>query len=485
MIAASAPRAALSEAALATRGSGIRLAAELGGRAFALATSLLLAAGLGVEAFGVFAAVSSLAVLLAEVGEVGLQQTASRALVAGTLGLRAMARARLALFGALLLLALVAPPALALVGAFGGSAGASALLAPLILYFGLGGWSEFLGVALRARGHRVAEALVLLTLRAATLVAVVAALRAGVSLAGLGWAHVAAAAAPLLLAVALTRRAYRGSVAEAPAGIGTVLRTSLPLAVNAALALAALRVELLVVFWVRGSWEAGLFGAALKIVESLNAVPTAVAAGAMPALTREAIAGGRGRASAVRARTAATAALLAVPAAAGLALLAPGVLRILGADYVAAAPALRILAFVVIALFMNVVLLHALIAAGRSAWLPRLTGTRVALAAALALAFVPRWGMVAAAAGFLAAELLLLGLSARACRRAGFAVPLGGSLGVAAAASLPMAAAVRALSAGPLASAVIGAAVYAATLALGWMLLRGHLVRVLGAGEAS
>ncbi|HET8645666.1 MAG TPA: hypothetical protein VFO85_09275, partial [Vicinamibacteria bacterium] len=86
-----------SEAALATRGSGIRLAAEVGSRAFALVTSILLAAGLGVEAFGVFAAVSSVAVIVAELGELGLQQTASRALVAGTFALPAMARARLVL----------------------------------------------------------------------------------------------------------------------------------------------------------------------------------------------------------------------------------------------------------------------------------------------------------------------------------------------------------------------------------------------------
>ena len=194
MIAAPLRTPALSEAALATRGSGIRLAAELGSRAFALATSVLLAAGLGVRAFGVFAAVSSVAVILAELGELGLQQTASRALVAGTFSLRAMVRARLALTVVLVAVAGLAPLL--------ARPDWSGVLPPLILYFGLSGWSEFLGVALRARGQRIAEALVLLALRAATLVAVVAAVSAGVSLAGLAWAHVAASVAPLLAAAA-------------------------------------------------------------------------------------------------------------------------------------------------------------------------------------------------------------------------------------------------------------------------------------------
>ena len=245
-------------------------------------------------------------------------------------------------------------------------------------------------------------------------------------------------------------------------------------------------------------------------MESLNGVPAAIAAGAMPALTREALmlcapevnpgaphwglpdaarlrpqAPKAARSHGVRRRTAATAALLAVPAAAGLWLLAPGVLRFLGRDYVEAAPALRVVAFAVIPLYMNAVLLHALIAAGRASWLPRLTAIRVGFAAAAAFAFIPRFGFVAAAAGVLAAEMLLLVLSARACRLADFAVPLVGPLAVAIAATIPMAVAVRVLDGGTIAAALIGAGVYAATMGVAWALMREPLLRVLGAGEAA
>ena len=150
---------------------------------------MLLAAGLGVRAFGVFAAVSGVAVILSELGELGLQQTASRALVAGTYSLRAMVRARVALSALLLAVAALAPVV--------ARSDWSDVLAPLILFFGLSGWSEFLGVALRARGHRVAEALVLLALRACTLATVAVAVTRHLSLAGGGLgarAGVAAAA---------------------------------------------------------------------------------------------------------------------------------------------------------------------------------------------------------------------------------------------------------------------------------------------------
>lgn len=478
MSAATLRPAVLSEAAQATRGSGIRLAAELGSRLLGLATSVLLAAGLGVEAFGVFAAVSGVAVVVAELGELGLQQTASRALVAGTFTLRAMARARVAL-SALLLAVTAAAPLLA-------PPSWSGPIAALILYYGLSGWSEFLGVALRARGRRVAEALVLLGLRACTLGAVALSVALGLSLTGLAWAHVAASLPPLAAAAALAWRAHRGPAStDVPAarGVRDVLRAALPLAVNGALALVALRIELLVVYWARGAWDAGLFGAAVKIVEALNGIPSAIAAGAMPGLTREAL--HRRRGGLVRRRTVAATMLLAVPAAAGLALLAPGVLRLLGADYAAAAPALRLLAPAVVALYANAVLLHALIAAGRAGWLPRLTAVRVGFAALVAVVAIPRWGVVGAAAGLLAAEALLLALSARACRLAAFSVPLWEPVAVAAAASLPMAAAVGAMDVGTVAAAGAGAAVYAATLALAWAAARRPLMRVVGAEEAA
>jgi O-antigen/teichoic acid export membrane protein len=414
------------------------------------------ARSLGVAEFGVFATLSGIAVILAEAGDLGLQVTASRALVVGELPLASMVRARLVLAG--LVLALVAG---LLVG--------WPVLASLVLYFALSGWTEFLGVALRARGAALSEAAVILALRAAGLVLVVAAVLAGGGLWRVSWALAASPLPAVALGAALlarTRARTPAGIAVVP-GVAAVLRVSFPVAVNGVLALASLRVELFALAAWRGSREAGLFAAAMKIIEVLNMVPAAITAGAMPALAREGL---RGEGP-VRARTSATVALLAVPAAAGLILVAPELAsRLYGAEFASASAPLRVLALSLAVLFMNNVLLHALLAAGRARWMPVLTGIRVAAAAVLALLLVPRLGEQGAAAGFLAAESLLALLASRACGAAGFAVPLAGPLVRALAASLPMVAAVALLGGGLVPSVVLGALVYAVTLALAWRL---------------
>jgi O-antigen/teichoic acid export membrane protein len=191
----------------------------------------------------------------------------------------------------------------------------------------------------------------------------------------------------------------------------------------------------------------------------------------MPSLTREALQGLR----AVRERVATTMALLAVPGAAGLFLLAGGVVSLLGASYGGAAAPLRVLALALIPLFMNTVLLHALSAAGRAGVLPRLTAARVGLAAVLAVALVPSLGATGAAAGFLVSEALLLALFARACAAAGFPVPVSGPLARAAALTVPMAAVVAAAGRGLALSVGLGVATYTVTLLATWR-LRPELV---------
>jgi len=148
--------------------------------------------------------------------------------------------------------------------------------------------------------------------------------------------------------------------------------------------------------------------------------------------------------------------------------LAPGLLRLLfGDDYGAATPSLRILAMALVPLFLNGLVVAALVAAGRADWLPRLTGVRVAVAAGLALVLVPAQGAVGAAVGFLASELLLLFLGTRACRAARLPVAVHGAVLRALVASLPMAAAVFFAPSLPVAVGV-GLVAYAATLLVLW-----------------
>ena len=392
------------EAEDASRGSAIKLAAEVLSRLLGLATTLLLIRGLGPSDFGAFGKLSLFALLLAELGELGLQTLASRALVAGSLSLGALVRARL------VLVACVGGAALAAVGL-------APVLSPLVLWFALSGWGEFLGVALRCRGRRVAEAILLLCLRALGLVAAAlvlgAAARArGARLVARGLDGAGAAAGGRAAAPHESRR-RRGRRRRRRRA---VMREALPLAIHGGLVLLSPRVEFLVLSLLRGDRETGLFLAALRVYEFLNVVPAAVAAGAMPGLTREAV---RGHGP-VRSRTAWTLAFLAAPAAVGLGLVAPAVARLLlGAGYDAGAYAgtaapLRLLSLALPALFMNGLLLSALVAAGRAAWLPRLTAARVLAALAMAVPLVSAAGGLGAALGYHDGRV-----AAAAARRAG------------------------------------------------------------------
>jgi O-antigen/teichoic acid export membrane protein len=421
------------EAADASRGSAIKLAAEVGSRLLGLGTTLLLIRGLGASDFGAFGRLSVLALLLAELAELGLQTLASRALVAGSLSLRALVRARLLLGLVVSGLALASLPL-------------APVLSPLVLWFALSGWGEFLGVALRCRGRRVAEALLLLCLRALGLVAAALVLVIGGGLGELAWSLALSALPAIALGAFWLRRSERGP-AGGDAGVRHVLREALPLAIHGGLVLLSPRVEFLVLSLLRDDRETGLFLAALRVYEFLNVVPAAVSAGAMPGLTREAV---RGQGP-VRSRSSWTLAFLALPAAIGLGLVAPAVARVLlGGGYSADAYAgtqvpLRLLSLALPALFMNGLLLSALVAAGRAPWLPRLTAARVLVAFALAVPLVSAAGGAGAATGIVLAEWLLLLLAARACRAAAFEVELAGPLAWAAVAALPMALAVFAV----------------------------------------
>ncbi len=444
---AAAPSPA-SAAAEATRGSAIKLGTEVVARLVGLATTLLLARRLGAADFGLFGFLSVIAVVLAEAADLGLQGTASRALVAGTISLRGLTRAKLLISAGVAAAAVLALPL-------------APVLGPLVLFFVLAGWSEFLGVALRARGDRVHESAVIFCLRLVGLLLVGGALYRGAGLVGVAWAHALSPIPAILLAMAFLG-GTRAPVAAADPPVRAILRESAPLAVNGGLALLSLRVEFLVLSFLRAGRETGLFLAGLRVVEFLNLVPSAVAAGAMPALTREAL---RGEGP-VRQRTAATLAFLAVPAALGLALVAPGLLGLLfGSEYEAATPSLRILALALVPLFLNGLVVGALIAAGQADRLPRLTALRVAAATLLAFALVPAIGAPGAAVGFFASELLLLYLGIRACRVVRFPIAVRGAVLRALVASLPMALAVFFVPAFFLAVGV-GLVAYAATLVL-------------------
>ncbi len=483
-VSAPAPRSPgpAAEADDATRGSAIKLTAEVLSRLMTLGTTVLIARELGAAGFGAFGRLWILAPLVAEAAEFGLQATATRALVAGTFSWRSLLRARAAVFGAVGVVVLVAtlgPVAPLIEGRAPGWLDLG-VLAVLVLFFALSGWGEFLGVALRCRGARVSEGVLLLALRGSGLALAALALAGQAGFGGLAAALALSTLPPLALGVWLLKRAPV-SVPGAEATVRSVLVAAMPLAVYGGLLILSTRVEFLVLSPLRDDREIGLFLAALNLVWPLSLVPSAVAAGAMPALTREALTGGH----AVRRRTAATLALFAAPAAVGLVLIAPAVVgRVFGADYLDAEAVLwlRILALALIPLFMNGLLTWSLIAAGRAGLPPRLLAARIVAAFALAAILVPRYGATGAAVGFVTAEVILLLLGSRAARSARFALPIAQPVAWALVATVPMGFAVWGVRESLLLAVPIGVLTYVTTLAAAWQLLPGPAARFLGRG---
>jgi O-antigen/teichoic acid export membrane protein len=472
---------ATSEADGATRGSAIKLAAEMITRLITFGTTVLIINRLGADRWDAFGSLWFVAPLVAELAEFGLQATASRALVAGSLSLRALARARLVLLVVVmtLVLAVTLTPLAGAVEARAPSWLQLGVLSVLVLYFALSGWGEFLGVALRCRGGRVQEGLVLLVLRAAGLALAALALFSGAGNTGLAGALAVSAVPALLLGAWLLRR-HPAPVEGHDAPVGRVLALAAPLAVYAGLLLLSPRVEFFVLRATSTGAETGLFLAALNLFWPLSLVPSAVASGAMPELTREAQAGE----GLVRRRTSALLALFAAPAAVGLFLVAPVLVpRLLGQDFAPAVPWLRILTLALIPMFINGLVSWALIAAERASQLPRLVATRIVVASVLALVLVPRFGATGAAAGFVASEIVLLLLGLRALRAARFPVPVARPVALALALAVPMAFAVGGVRDNLFLALAVGVVTWGATVAAAWQLLPGPASRMLGARD--
>src|SRR5262245_37505700 len=204
-----------SAAAETTRGSAIKLGTAIVARLVGLATTLLLARRLGAADFGLFGFLSVIGVVIAEAADLGLQGTASRALVAGTISLTGLTRAKLVITVCVAGLAGLALPF-------------APVLVPLILFFVLAGWSEFLGVALRARGDRGLESAVIFCLRLVGLLLVGGALYRGMGLVGIAWAHALSPVPAILLATALLGSKAVAAAASSDPPVRAILRESAP-----------------------------------------------------------------------------------------------------------------------------------------------------------------------------------------------------------------------------------------------------------------
>lgn len=381
----------------ASVGSAIRLGAEIVVRFSSIVATLWLTRSLGVSSFGAFLLALSIGLMIAELSDLGVNAIVVPLIVRARANLRTLFVMKAMMTGVVGALAAALVPLASKV-----SGVEPGILALTTVHFLGASWIEMTGTALRALGRRVEEAFLLFVFRL-TLVGLVIGAPFGMSVPGASRAY-ALSIVPAVLFGGLLLRGALGSADGSPGSpVRAIFRQAFPLGVNGYLAILSTRVELFLLQAFHGEHVVGLFGGALRIVESLLTLPSAIAAGALPSVSRDVVRGTRGAAQ----RTFGLVVWIGAPAATGLALCAPDVLRVLGPGFAEGASSLRILSVALLLCFANAALAHFLIAAGETVLIPRLTGLRVGVAALAGLVLIPAWGPPGAALSFTAAEFVL------------------------------------------------------------------------------
>lgn len=440
----------------ASIGGAIRLSAEIVIRISSIVATLWLTRSMGVATFGSFVLALSIGLMIAELADLGVNSVVVPLIVRSRRNVRTLFLMKAGLsLGVIGLCAALIPVASRL------SSAAPLVLSLCTIHFLAASWIEMTGTALRALGRRLDEVVLLLVFRF-FLVGFIIVAPFGLTLEGAALSYALAVVPTLVLSGLLLQVRASGSKDDVPgASPRAILRQAAPMGVNSYLAILSTRVELFLLQAFSGAHFVGLFGGATRIVESLLTLPSAIAAGALPSVTRDLLKGTQGAAQ----RMFGLVVWIGMPAAVGLALCAEDVLRILGPGFIEAAVALRILSVALFLCFANASLFHVLIAASDTATIPRLTAMRVGVAAVLGAVLIPFVGLPGASWSFTAAEAALF---AALVGRARTHAPLDvvRPLGLALLACAPMALVLAWWPFSLVASILIGAALFAISAAL-------------------
>jgi O-antigen/teichoic acid export membrane protein len=442
--------------------------------ALSLLNSIVLVRSLGADRFGGYAYAAGVAALFALLPQMGISTLVMRTIAqvadapAGLL--RAAVRAQLVVA---VVLAVAIPAFAAALPEQPVPVGWIALAAAQ-LAIGTLSWPYLAVVGGRARYDRLAAA-ELTTALAGTATLVAAALVGGDVRAFL-WAHVAAAAAAVLVAWSVARPLLPRGAGAAP-GAWSLVRQGLPFAGGTAAQSLYARLDMVLLGQLTTAREVGLYGAAYKPVTMATYFGTTVAGALFPLMARPST----GAPPVAFERAVRALAILGPAAALALSGLAGVLLAALyGAEFAAAAPALTILAWSVAANWLYAPLSIALQAGGRERrWLGVLV-VGVALNAIVNVVAIPRWGAAGAALATLVSEALLVGLCIVAARALALRLPGRVLAGALAAAAVGAAVLWSAAPLGPVASTAAALAAYGAVVALLRLVGSDDVERVLG-----
>lgn len=246
-----------------------------------------------------------------------------------------------------------------------------------------------------------------------------------VTVVALGWAAplpLALAAAVVVLCVQVRRHERAGGVqgslfAASPALRKTIWRYSAPRVISAALEQSVIWLDVLLVGIISGSAAAGVYGGASRFVAAGLIVNTAIRIVVAPAFSRL-LAQERKAETGVLYRTAATwLVLFGTPIYVILALFAPVVLGLLGADFVRGSTALSILCAGAVLTFMAGTIQSLLLMSGRSGWDAINKGVVLVINVAGNLLLIPVMGIMGAAATWAFSMLVDAALAAIEVRK--------------------------------------------------------------------
>ncbi|MCK6528177.1 oligosaccharide flippase family protein [Myxococcota bacterium] len=412
------PRPARGRVALNT---ALLVAAQGAASGIGFVTVAVAARGLGAAEFGRFSFLLSVAAGLQMVADFGIGTVLTRELArtpdGGARDLWAGLGLRLALgvIAGLGMLALAASGA----GPFGGALPAAALLALLPGISGVAGAGR---AAIRA-GERMEWILALTAGEAALrLVLTVSALAAGLGLLGVAWAAVLGPAAAAAGAMAVGWGMVAGGrLRGAGDRVLPLLREAWPFGLAAVAGAVAGRLDLwLVAAWL-GDEATGLYAAGGRGLDALRGVAVALFGALLPAVARSArgVSGREAeRRAAAASRTAGgVAAALALAVAAGLGIAARPLLgAVFGGAFEPAAPAFRVQVLAIVPYAVGTVLCVRLAVHGRGGAIAAAQSVAAAGSFALAAWWIPRWGILGAAAATLAREVATAALYALAIR---------------------------------------------------------------------
>lgn len=406
------------------RNTAALLASDVAGRALAAAYRIALAAYLGKTMFGEYSFALSVSLVLGVLADFGLAGLVTREVARDRD--RPFESASPALAGRVILTILFGAVAVLVVAVTGRPKEVTLLVAILVLNQVVTGPAEILAAAHRGRERMGRVALVMFLMRVGLVATGVAAILLNAGILTFAWIAVAWS----VPAVVLLRSGLPGRPSlRRP---GRMLRVAFPIGLGAILWTIYFRMDVVLLAYLKGSAEAGLFAAPFLLVEAVLLLQGPLLAAAFPVFA------GRDREDpALRAtwRTVSRVLLGIGPIAAAVLIVEGGGILdvLLGAEYAGGGPILALLAATIPVSFVAAPRLALLVARDRERTYAAVMAVGAGANLVMDLLLIPRFGAEGAAAATLTTEGVVMVLAVVTARRFG-AVTLGPALRAVAAA---------------------------------------------------